>query len=457
MKTLILYFPYEGKIMDYVLGKPHEQEKSTVELTAYFIAKVTGGDLFKISRKEPYPDNLNDYLKIVSDEMKEERIIELDKCLTDVSEYDVIFIGCHLQVGTANYVDRTMVSQLLKLDLSGKTIWPFGDSNVSFTMDYTEEVRRLAPNSTVKNSLWLKTEQPYEDKTYNWLINQSLFHRELNNGVMMPSFGLGTFLLSPKEAYSSVKFALQNGYRLVETANVYANEVSVGKAIRDSGIPREELFISGKLWPTEYSKPFSVKKTLKRLGLDYLDLMFLHHPTKNWRKGYKKLLKAYKQGLIKAIGVSNFEREDLEKLFFEFDIKPHVIQEERHPFLHRGEIRSLIRGSNIALMASYPLGGKGRTHELLNQETIVNIAKKHNMTPAQVVLRWHTQTDFIITPVSQDKEHIIDNYNIFRDALTKQEIEMINALNVDKRRSIAPHKALDQYLHFKPKYEKIEK
>ena len=146
---------------------------------------------------------------------------------------------------------------------------------------------------------------------------------KLNNGVLMPSVGIGTFLLEPADAENSVREALKTGYRLIDTANAYVNERAVGRGMRDSGVKREEIFLSTKLWPTEYENPNAVEETLERLGTDYIDLLFIHQPTKNWREGYKQLVKAYKEGKIRSIGISNFE-EHINDVLKEFDV-PRLI------------------------------------------------------------------------------------------------------------------------------------
>ena len=129
---------------------------------------------------------------------------------------------------------------------------------------------------------------------------------KLNNGITMPSVGIGTFLLEPKDAQNSVREALKLGYRLIDTANAYMNERAVGRGMKESGVDRKDIFLSTKLWPSEYENPNAVEETLERLGTDYIDLLFIHQPTKNWREGYKQLIKAYKEGKIRAIGISNF-------------------------------------------------------------------------------------------------------------------------------------------------------
>lgn len=151
---------------------------------------------------------------------------------------------------------------------------------------------------------------------------------ELNNGIKIPNIGIGTFLLEPKDAENSVREALKMGYRLIDTANAYVNERAVGRGIKESGVPREEIFVSTKLWPTEYENPNAIDETLERLGLDYIDLLFLHQPGGNYKEGYKQLEKAYKEGKIKAIGLSNFEDEYIKDILNTCEIKPQVEQVE---------------------------------------------------------------------------------------------------------------------------------
>ena len=235
---------------------------------------------------------------------------------------------------------------------------------------------------------------------------------KLNNGLMMPSVGIGTFLLEPRDAQNSVREALKFGYRLIDTANAYMNERAVGRGIKESGIDRKNIFLSTKLWPSEYENPNAVNETLERLGTDYIDLLFIHQPTKNWREGYRQLVNAYREGKIKAIGISNFERE-ISEVLTEFDVKPQVIQVECHPFYPQDELRKITDKHNIRIMSWYPLGGKGMAAELLNNPIITNLANKYHKSTAQIILRWHIQTGFIVIPGSKNVDHIKDNIDIF--------------------------------------------
>lgn len=277
---------------------------------------------------------------------------------------------------------------------------------------------------------------------------------KLNNGIEMPSVGIGTFLLSPQDAENSVKEALKMGYRMIDTANCYVNERAVGRGMKQSGVKREEIFLSTKLWPTEYENPNAVEETLERLDTDYIDLLFLHQPTKNWREGYKQLIKAYNQGKIKAIGVSNFEGRYIEEVLSEFDVKPQVIQVECHPFFPQEELRKITEKEDIKIMSWYPLGGKGMTAELLESPIVTKIAAKYGKSPAQVVLKWHTQMGFIVIPGSKNAEHIKDNIDIFDFALSDEDMKEMEKLNKNERRYTRTEEALDGFMNWQPTYEK---
>ncbi len=276
---------------------------------------------------------------------------------------------------------------------------------------------------------------------------------KLNNGIIMPEIGLGTFLLEPIDAKNSVYEALKMGYKLIDTANAYRNERAVGRGIKKANVKREDIFISTKLWPSEYENPNAVDETLERLDLDYIDLLFIHQPTKNWRDGYKQLIKAYNLGKIKAIGVSNFEGEYINDLLNEFDVYPQVIQVECHPFYPQTELREIIKEKDIKIMSWYPLGGKGMTSELLNSDIIKSISNKYNKTPAQIVLRWHLDMGFIVIPGSKNKDHIKDNINIFDFKLSNDDMNEISKLNNNQRRYIRTDEALENFLNWKVTYE----
>lgn len=276
----------------------------------------------------------------------------------------------------------------------------------------------------------------------------------LNNGIKMPSVGIGTFLLEPSDAQNSVREALKMGYRMIDTANAYVNERAVGRGMKESGVARSDIFLSTKLWPSEYENPNAVDETLERLGTDYIDLLFIHQPTKNWREGYKRLLEAYKAGRIRSIGISNFEGKYMEELLSEFDTVPQVIQVECHPFFPQAELRKITESHGIKIMAWYPLGGKGMTAELLESDAITKIAQKYKKSTAQVVLRWHVQMQNIVIPGSKNPEHIKDNINLFDFELDEDDMKAIAALNKNERRYTRTDEALDGFQNWQPEYEK---
>lgn len=249
----------------------------------------------------------------------------------------------------------------------------------------------------------------------------------LNNGVEMPNFGIGTFLLSPDEAEESVYAALQCGYRMIDTANAYMNEKAVGRAIRRSGVKREDIFVSTKLWPTVYENDNAVDDTLKRLGLDYIDLLFIHQPAGNYMAGYRQMEKAYKEGRIKAIGISNFHDEKLRDILENAQIKPQVIQTEAHPYFPQTALRKELKDYDIRIMAWYPLGHGDKA--LINEPVFAKLGEKYGKTPAQIILRWHTQMGFIVIPGSKNPDHVRENFDIFDFKLTDDEMKEIAAID----------------------------
>lgn len=275
---------------------------------------------------------------------------------------------------------------------------------------------------------------------------------KLNNDLACPVLGLGTYMLAPSDAYNSTLNALKMGYSLVDTANAYVNEYSVGKGIEDSGVQRGDVFLSTKLWPSEYENENAVDETLKRLGVDYVDLLYIHQPAGNWLAGYRQLEKAYREGKAKSIGISNFEGKYLEELETKWEIVPQFIQVEAHPYFTQKELRKTLDKYGIKLMSWYPLG-HGDT-KLLNENVFVELAKKYNKTPAQVILRWHTQMGFVVIPGSKNIEHIKDNLNIFDFTLTDDEMATIAKLDNDTRYYHRSDEQLKHFASWQPTYEK---
>ena len=275
----------------------------------------------------------------------------------------------------------------------------------------------------------------------------------LNNGITCTSIGIGTYMLSPAEAENSVREALKMGYSLVDTANAYMNERACGRGIRDSGLAREDVFISTKLWPSEYENPNAVDETLERLGVDYVDLLYIHQPAGNWLAGYRQLEKAYKDGKAKSIGISNFEGEYIAELEKKWEIVPQFIQVEAHPYFTQKELRVTLDKYGIRLMSWYPLGHGDKA--LINEPVFSTLGQKYGKTPAQVILRWHTQMGFAVIPGSKNVDHIRENLDILDFTLNNEEMKEIAKLDKGERYYHRTDKQLKQFALWKPDFEKI--
>ncbi|WP_316274099.1 glyoxal/methylglyoxal reductase [Bacillus halotolerans] len=257
---------------------------------------------------------------------------------------------------------------------------------------------------------------------------------KLHNGVEMPWFGLGVFKVeNGSEATESVKAAIKNGYRSIDTAAVYKNEEGVGIGIKESGVSREELFITSKVWNEDQGYDTTLaafEKSLERLQLDYLDLYLIHWPGKDkYKDTWRALEKLYKDGKIRAIGVSNFQVHHLEELLKDAEIKPMVNQVEFHPRLTQKELRDYCKKQGIQLEAWSPL----MQGQLLDNEVLTQIAEKYNKSVAQVILRWDLQHEVVTIPKSIKEHRIIENADIFDFELSQEDMDKIDALNQDER------------------------
>ena len=273
----------------------------------------------------------------------------------------------------------------------------------------------------------------------------------LNNGNTCPVIGIGTFMLEPADAENSVREALKMGYTLVDTANAYVNERAVGRGIKDSGVSREDVFLSTKLWPSEYENENAVDETLERLGVDYVDLLYIHQPAGNWLAGYRQLEKAYREGKAKAIGISNFEGKYIEELQTKWEIVPQFIQVEAHPYYTQQELRRTLNKYDIKLMSWYPLGHGDKS--LLEEPIFAELGKKYGKSNAQIILRWHTQMGFVVIPGSRNVDHIKDNLAILDFALTDEEMAEIAKLDKGERYYHRTDEQLIQFAAWQPSYE----
>ena len=274
----------------------------------------------------------------------------------------------------------------------------------------------------------------------------------LNNGVKIPQVGLGTYLLEPDDAQAAVTYALDNGYTLIDTANVYVNERAVGRGMPASGKSREQIFLETKLWPSFFERETEVDETLERLGVDYIDLMILHQPAGNIIAGYRQLEAAYKAGKLRAIGLSNFDVAQTQRILDECEVVPAINQVECHPYFPQTELKALLTEHNIALQAWYPLGGRGND-SIMAEPVVQGIAEKYGKSPAQVLLRWHIQQGHIVIPGSKTPSHIAQNIDLFNFALTDEERARIATLDRGDTIYHRTPELLDRYLHFVPDVE----
>lgn len=269
-------------------------------------------------------------------------------------------------------------------------------------------------------------------------------HREqpyltLNNGVRMPQFGLGLYMIAEgDEAYNAVLTALNAGYRHFDCAHAYRNERSLGRALNDSGVPRDSVWVTSKLWPNEYGEGKTLKaidRMLNRLGLEYIDLVYFHQPVGDYVGGWKEMEQALASGKVRAIGISNFDVSDsiFDSLIKNAKIKPQIMQIECHPYAQRRHWQERCAAEGIQLECWFPLGGRDSKGEILRDPVINRIAKAHGKSPAQIIIRWHMQEGFSVIPGASNPDYIRENIEVMDFALSNVEMAAIRALDAEKR------------------------
>ncbi len=448
-KSLVLYFSRAGE--NYNVGVV---EKGSTQLVAEMIAEETGADLFKLETVNPYPADYMECVTVTQEEKEANARPELKALPENLAEYKNIYLGYpiwHADMPMALY------TFLENNDLSGKTVLPFCTHAGSGLAGTVETIRAKCPDAAVtegfaiagttvqestestKSSLgvWLEKVKPQEDTSGFDLEKRTVM---LNNGIEMPILGIGTYTLSDSQAENSVYWALRDGYRLIDTARIYGNETGVGRgikrAINEGLVTREEIFVTTKMWTSDYGNgAAAIDASLNRLGLDYIDLMILHHSQpSNDVQAYQAMEQAVRDGKLKSIGLSNYyTAEDFDRLVNATSIVPALLQNETHPYHQSTMMKEHLKQYGTVMESWFPLGGRGNTQTLFNDETIADIAKAHNKTSAQIILRWHLQAGNIAIPGSSNEAHIQENYEIFDFELTKDEMKQMSNLDKNER------------------------
>lgn len=466
----------EGTIMSMESNTPEkteiEESKETTEtdnriLVAYFsatgttrplaeyVADILSADLYEIVPEEPYTEaDLAYYTGGRADQEQDDPDVRpaISGSVEDMAVYDIVFIGYPIWHGQAPRIISTFLESY---DFSGKTVVPFctshssgigsSDTNLHVLADGADWLAgsRFASGtsrSTIEE--WIGgldlpdgEESAETIRTFNFDTKTVT----LNSGYEMPINGLGTYSLHGEECINSVKSALSNGVRLIDTASAYENEEEVGQAIReaiDEGIiKREDIFVTTKIYPgDEMENPeASIQACLDRLNIGYVDLMLLHHPDKNDVKAYKAMEQFVEDGKIRSIGLSNWYVEELTEFLPQVDTVPALIQNEIHPYYQENDVIPFIQEKGIVVEGWYPLGGRGHTAELLENEAISQIAKAHGVSSAQVILRWNLQKGVVVIPGSSNPDHIKENTELYHFTLTEDEMNRINALDRNEK------------------------
>lgn len=419
------------------------------------IAEVTDAAAWRIEPEEPYTSEDLDYSNSSCRANREQndpsaRPAIKGRC-EDIADYDVIFLGYPIWWGKAPKVIFTFLEGH---DLTGKTIVPFCTSHSSGIGSSDTDLHQLAAGAEWKQGRRFNGSET-EDTIKNWIESMDLNFNKITNagefdlskgtngnaptvklssGYDMPVLGLGTYSLHGDVCINSIKAALASGFRKFDTASIYGNEEEVGQAIRESEVPREEIFVATKLYPNQYANPeAAIEECLRKLDIGYVDLMLLHHPGTNDVKAYKAMEKYVEQGKIRSIGVSCYYVKEINEFLPQVDIMPVLVQNEVHPYYQDTEVVEHLHNLGIVVEAWYPLGGRGHQGELLSDPVLSEIAAGHNKSVVQVILRWHLQRGVVAIPGSSNPDHIEENISIFDFSLTDNEMARIAALNRNEK------------------------
>lgn len=434
-KTLVAYFSATG----------------TTRPLAQYTADILTADIYEIVPEEPYTQaDLAYYTNGRADKEQNDSSARpaISGNALDMTQYDMIFLGYPIWHGQAPRIISTFLENY---DFSGKTIVPFCTSHSSGIGSSDTSLHGLAADSN-----WLPGKRfaggASKAAIEEWIEGLDLpettsvtesrvrpFNFEtrtvtLNSGYEMPINGLGTYSLHDEVCVNSVTAALNSGVRLIDTAHIYGNEEEIGQAIRNSGVPREEIFVITKLYPNQFSDPeAAIDEAMKKLDIGYIDMMLLHHPGTDDVKAYKAMEQAVADGKIRSIGLSNWYVEELKEFLPQVSMTPALVQNEIHPYYQENDVIPFIQELGIVVQGWYPLGGRGHTAELLGNSVISEIAAAHGKSSAQVILRWNLQKGVVVIPGSSNPEHIQENTELFDFTLTDDEMARINALDRNEK------------------------
>ena len=426
---------------------------NTTEAIAQHIQAETKGTLYEIIPEVPYTaDDLKYYTNGRADKEQADSTARpaISGSVENMEKYDVVFLGYPIWHSQAPKIIYTFLESY---DFSGKTIIPFCTSHSSGIGSSDTNLHSLASNAQWKSGRRFSSGTP-QKTVADWIDSLNLKLTPdvssfdlanakngnaptvmLNSGYEMPILGLGTYSLHGDTCKNSVKSALSQGYRLIDTAYMYGNETEIGEAIRESGVAREEIFVITKIYPgTQFANPEqAIQESLDKLNIGYIDMMLLHHPGANDVKAYKAIEKFVEQGKIRSIGLSNWYIEEIDDFISQVSIMPALIQNEIHPYYQEQKVVPYMHKLGIVMQAWYPLGGRGHTSALLADSTITKIAENHGVSSAQVILRWHLQRGVVAIPGSSNPAHILENISVFGFELTESEMNEIAALDRNEK------------------------
>ena len=428
------------------------------------MADLLQTDLFRISNVQPYSaaDMAYDEKARANQEQKQADFRpQMVGDVSNMEQYDTVLLGYPIWAGLA---PRVVLTFLERYDFAGKTIVPFCTSGGSPLEPSIPELQALTPQAHWLSGkrfeahasrgdvrAWLQqlnllgahatsavvdqtARLAQSDQTKAPVFNFEQHSVMLNSGYEMPINGIGTYSLLGDTCYDAITTALKTGVRLIDTAYMYRNEEEVGRAIRDSGVPREEIFVITKLYPNQFSQPEeAIEQALQKLNIGYIDMMLLHHPGHDDVKAYKAVEKAVAAGKVRSIGLSNWYVEELEEFLPQVSIMPALVQNEIHPYYQENDVIPFIQQQGIVVQGWYPLGGRGHTQALLNDPVITKIAQAHGKSAAQVILRWNLQKGVVVIPGSSNPAHIKENTELYDFALTAEEMAQINALDRNEK------------------------